>query len=50
MDQRLVRLIEEVYCSSTGRRCATRTAQRIAEEIIADGYSRPVNTNTKEAD
>lgn len=40
MDQRLVRLIEDVFATSTGKRLATRTAQRLAEEITADGYQR----------
>lgn len=39
-DQRLVRLIEDVLSTIEGRRIATEKAQRLAAEIIGDGYAR----------
>lgn len=39
-DQRLVRLIEDVMASCTGKRIATSVAQRLADEITGDGYKR----------
>ncbi len=40
MDQRLVRLIEDVLGVIEGRRISTRTAERLTEEITGDGYLR----------
>lgn len=37
-DQRLVALIEAVLSDIQGYRIATRTAERLAAEIVGDGY------------
>ena len=39
-DQHLVRLIEDVLSMIQGRRVATETARRLADEITGDGYAR----------
>ncbi|URC15525.1 hypothetical protein DB2_23 [Octadecabacter Antarctic DB virus 2] len=40
MDERLVTLIEQVFCDVEGKRLSSQTAQRLAQEIAGDGYKR----------